>query len=264
MADSPIYAPSSPGYYPELQGASQVIPGIPMPDEFGGTPPGPFTPAGTPPGGPRTPAGTPPGGPRTPLAPPEQEEVEEGSGADVKDISETKLHGPNPFTTLSRKLLKTYFQTVDYPFTRHHIDSFDQFISQDIPAIIRASNPLLVMKNDPEVKEASSYKYKTEIFIGGEEGTEIEIGSPTLSLQRATEVRLLFPNEARLRNLTYASTVYANVFVRVTIATAPGAEPIEPLTKVFTRMPLFKIPILLHSRYCLLHGKPVSFLKEAG
>jgi hypothetical protein len=226
MADSPIYAPSSPGYYPELQGASQVIPGIPMPDEFGGTPPGPFTPSGTPPGGPRTPL-APPGG---------LDQAEEASEADVKDSGEIKLHGPNPFTTLSRKLLKTYFQTVDYPFTRQHIDSFDQFISQDLPAIIRASNPLLVMKNDPEVKEASSYKYKTEIFIGGEEGSEIEIGSPTLSLQRATEVRLLFPNEARLRNLTYASTVYANVLVRVTIATAPGAEPIEPLTKVFTRM----------------------------
>ena len=202
--------------------------------------------------------GTPQYAPVTPpMGPPEKQ----GTTADSGEI---KLHSANPNTVLSRKLLQTYFKTVDYPFTSHHIDSYDQFISQDIPTIIRASNPLLVMKNDPEVKEADTFKYKTEIFIGGESGTEIEIGSPTLSLQRASEIRLLFPNEARLRNLTYASTVYANIFIRITIATPPGAEPIEPLTKTFTRMPLFQIPILLHSRFCLLHGKPASFLREAG
>jgi DNA-directed RNA polymerase II subunit RPB2 len=239
-AASPLYAPASPGYAPASPGYAPASPGYA-------------------PGTPQYAPMTPPGGSAEAEA-----EAGDRDGGEKADSGEIKLHSANPNTILSRKLLKTYFQTMDYPFTRHHIDSYDQFISQDISAIIRASNPLLVMKNDPEVRETTSFKYKTEIYIGGESGTEIEIGSPTLSLQRATEVRLLFPNEARLRGLTYASTVYANVFVRITIQSAAGAEPTEPMTKTFTRMPLFQIPILLHSRYCLLHGKPASFLKEAG
>jgi DNA-directed RNA polymerase II subunit RPB2 len=51
--------------------------------------------------------------------------------------------------------------------------------------------------------------------------------------------------------------------VRVTI-TLPGQEPMEPQIREYRRMPLFLMPMLLHSRFCLLHGKPASFLKEAG
>ena len=183
----------------------------------------------------------------------------------IPAAGEKKLHSANPNTIMSRKLLETYFRTVDYPFTRHHIDSFDQFLSQDLPAIIKSNNPFLILKE--LIPRTNSYMYRVEIFVGGLNGDEIEIGTPTIALQKATEVRVLFPNEARLRGLTYASTVYANVIVRITI-TMPdqvdGAEPIQPIIREYKRMPLFQIPILLHSRFCVLHGKPQSFLKEAG
>ena len=190
----------------------------------------------------------------------------------LKPVSTTKAHSSNPNTILSRKLLETYFQTFDYPFVRHHIDSFDNFIVQDIPAILKANNPFLLMKQ--LIPNTNTYKYRLEIFVGGVSGTEVEIGTPTISLQKTREVRVLFPNEARLRNLTYASTVYANVYVRVTLAgqepKGEGQEAKEDesqenvLTREYKRMPIFQIPILLHSRFCMLHGKPASFLKEAG
>ena len=197
----------------------------------------------------------------------------------LKPVSNTKAHSSNPNTILSRKLLETYFQTFDYPFVRHHIDSFDNFLVQDIPAIIKSNNPFLLLKQ--LIPNTNTYKYRLEIFIGGLSGTEIEIGTPTISLQKTREVRVLFPNEARLRNLTYASTVYANVYVRVTLADESGGsggsggnggsegnggsdENSNVLTREYKRMPIFQIPILLHSRFCMLHGKPASFLKEAG
>jgi DNA-directed RNA polymerase II subunit RPB2 len=180
-----------------------------------------------------------------------------------------KAHAANPNTIMSRKLLDTYFQTFDYPFVRHHIDSYDNFISQDIPAIIKANNPFMLLKQ--LIPGTNQYMYRVEVFIGGLEGNEIEIGTPTISLQKTKEVRVLFPNEARLRNLTYASTVYANVLVRVTYAGAEGggqgegeATENQPMIQEYKRMPLFQIPILLHSRCCILHGKPASFLQEAG
>jgi hypothetical protein len=125
-----------------------------------------------------------------------------------------KLHTANPNTKLSRELLQTYFETFDYPFTRHHIDSYDQFLQEDLISIIRSQNPVIILK-DLIDDRTSLYRYRVEIYIGGESGNEIEIGTPTLFHQLQQEVRVLFPNEARLRNLTYASTVYANITVKI-------------------------------------------------
>ena len=122
---------------------------------------------------------------------------------------------------LAKQLLDTYFKTADYPFTRHHIDSYDQFLSEGIPSIIRARNPILILKDYIESKK--DYKYRVEIYVGGEDGKGIYIGTPTVNLQDSEEVRVLFPNEARLRNLSYSSTILVDVFIRISIL-LPNAE----------------------------------------
>ena len=174
----------------------------------------------------------------------------------------------------SKELLTQYFKTHPYPFTSHHITSYDQFLGDALPSIIRARNPILILKDLITSSPRPIYKYKVEMYIGGIEGTGFSIGTPTIALQDSQEVRVLFPNEARLRNLTYSSTVLADVTVRVTIlkqnkdtgAMETLVETIE-LKKTETsddRIPLFKIPIMLHSKYCILHNKPAEFLRQAG
>jgi len=165
---------------------------------------------------------------------------------------------------LSRKLIDTYFRTNPYPYTRHHIDSYDQFLQQDMVNMIKSKNPILIFKElireDPIL-----YKYRVEIFVGGEDGTAIEIGTPTVSLQNTQEVRVLFPNEARLRNLTYASTIYADIIVKITYTSTEGVvRDLSPAPETFKKFPLFNIPIMLHSRFCILNNKPKEFLREAG
>jgi DNA-directed RNA polymerase II subunit RPB2 len=167
----------------------------------------------------------------------------------------------NDARELSRKLIDRYFRTNAYPYTRHHIDSYGQFVQQDMTSIIRSQNPVLILKELNE--RTGEYKYRVEIFIGGENGNAIEIGTPTISLQDTNEVRILYPNEARLRNLTYCSTVYADITVKITYTSDAGVVselPVEP----FLKWPLFKLPIMLHSRYCILHNKPKEFLREVG
>jgi DNA-directed RNA polymerase II subunit RPB2 len=177
--------------------------------------------------------------------------------------------------TLSEHLLRLYFKTQDYPFTRHHIESYDQFLSQDLPAIVRAQNPILLWHK--VIPDTKFYEYKAEIFIGGLDGSRLYIGSPTVSLQDSQEVRLLFPNEARLRNLTYAALVEADITVRITYSSPNPSgrgiitkeELLDPTVDkerygYLAKFPLFKIPIMLHSRYCILYGKPQALVREAG
>ena len=67
-------------------------------------------------------------------------------------------------TEFARELITSYFKTQPYPFTRHHIDSFDQFMTEDLPNIIQSSNPILILKD--LIPGKSQYKYKVEIFVG--------------------------------------------------------------------------------------------------
>ena len=165
---------------------------------------------------------------------------------------------------LSRKWIDTYFRTAPYPYTRHHIDSYDQFVQEDLVGIIRSQNPVVILK-DLIDKDTNTYKYRVEIYVGGEDGNEIEIGTPTLNHQLQQEVRVLFPNEARLRNLTYASTIYANIIVKIQYITdTREVRDLSPPKETFEKWPLFRLPIMLHSRYCILHNKPKAFLREAG
>lgn len=200
---------------------------------------------------------------------------------------ERKLRGDEA-RDVAESLLRSYFRTQDYPFTRHHIESFDQFLSQDLPAILKAENPWTILQNPlgkstqmggpGEQRAVSVYGLKAEVFVGGLQGDQIYIGTPTVSLKEAEEIRILYPNEARLRNLTYGAMVQADIVIRITITRPePGSASrfqtetivLDPAADPATygylaKFPLFRMPIMLHSRYCVLHGKPQVFLQEVG
>ena len=162
---------------------------------------------------------------------------------------------------IPRRLLDQYFQTTSYPYTRHHLDSYNQFLETDLPAIIQSQNPLIVVKD--LIKGTSNYEYTVEIYVGGLDGKELSIGTPTLQHMGGEEIRLLFPNEARLRNLTYSTGVYADLLVRVKFARGGDGQPLVKET-VLPKFPLFEIPVMLHSKPCLLYNKPNEFLQSVG
>ena len=185
---------------------------------------------------------------------------------------------------LARSLIRTYFNTVLYPYTKHHIDSYDAFLKQDLIGIVSSNNPLLILK-DLIDETTNTYRYRVEVYVGGLNGDAIQIGTPTMHLQRniyvengddqkksepevqfVEDVGVMYPNDARLRNLTYASTIYADIVVKITFTPDRASAPIDisPPENTFKAWPLCLMPIMLHSSYCILHDKPKAFLKQVG
>ena len=162
---------------------------------------------------------------------------------------------------IPRRLLDQYFQTTAYPYTRHHLDSFGQFIESDLPAIIKSYNPLIVVKD--KIGDTNTYEYTVKIYIGGLDGSALSLGTPTLQHMGGEEVRLLFPNEARLRNLTYSAGLYADILIRVEFAKPKDGEPVIKEV-ILPKFPLLELPVMLHSKACLLFNKPEEFLKSVG
>ena len=170
---------------------------------------------------------------------------------------------------LAMQIIHKYFQTHIYPFTFHHIESYNQFLKEDLPNLIQSFNPITLL-NEPITLagKVKRYKYKVEVYVGGLDGKGIYIGTPTVSLQNSEEVRVLLPNEARLRNLTYAANINVDIAVKLTMLIPNPEKPTElvPTVKLIelkenARLPLFRMPILLHSKYCILHNKHAEFLR---
>ena len=137
----------------------------------------------------------------------------------------------------------------------HQIDSFDDFVRNKIPLIIQSTPPITVWhEQDPEIK-----KYKYEFKLSFE---KISYMKPRI--QEATgRIKPMLPMEARVRNFTYASQMYADVRFTARTYKGPKLDTYDEESRVFEGISLGKLPVMLGSSLCLLKDYPLS-LEEYG
>ena len=189
---------------------------------------------------------------------------------------------PN-ISDLAATLIKLYFTDLTTTnsttsLSRYAIDSYNYFVSKELPELLFNQNPITILKEPLGAKDSGIYAYKTEIFIGGEvdkaENLGIEFASPIITLDDAKTIRRMFPMEARLRNLTYAVSVLVDIKVKVTMNTlVPGTgtgsippqyAPTEIMNIDRKRYQLFNLPIMLRSMLCATNTPEHTRLKSLG
>jgi len=195
---------------------------------------------------------------REPEPEPEPEPVSEAKPEPVKEqmnananananampkINETINH-----EELAWKIIDKFFAQDPNILVKHHLESYNDFFNNKIHNIFREKNPILIMKEQDE--ETKEYNYKAELYIGGSSGKLIYFGKPII-YDDARE-HYMFPNEARLRNMTYALTLHVDVEVVYYIMNEDGAyvETRSLLEKIY----LGKFPIMLNSDLCILNS----------
>lgn len=126
---------------------------------------------------------------------------------------------------------------------KHHITSFDAFI-ENIPSIIHQQNPLIIFKK----LEGDEFKHECNLYVGGKTGKDLLMGKPFF--YERTHKKVMYPNDARLRNMTYAFSLSA----KLTFVIKIGGAIVEEYTTdhVF----LGNFPIMLQSSMCVLKGMP--------
>ena len=149
-------------------------------------------------------------------------------------------------------ILDMYFKSHKYPFTNHQLDSYREFIKSYIPRTIQSYNPITMIKYD----DLQNICMKVEIFVGGKDGTKIFVDRP-INFENG-EAILITPNDARLKNLTYETHLYADVIVEIT-------DVDDKITKKeFNKVAIGSIPIMLHSDICILHNQGSKVLRRLG
>jgi DNA-directed RNA polymerase II subunit RPB2 len=153
-------------------------------------------------------------------------------------------------------IIDKYFNSSDNLLVKHHIDSYNDFFNNKINNIFREKNPIYILKNqDTTTKE---YNYKAEIYLAGKTGNRIYYGKPIIFDNQREHY--MFPNEARLRNMSYSITIHIDVEIEYKIKKEDGSylETNSILEKIY----LGKFPIMINSDLCILNGldKEVKFM----
>jgi len=182
-----------------------------------------------------------------------------------------------------RHILDLYFQQAEgRQIISHQIESFNHFMDIDIPEIIQMVNPLIV-RGSPEtplsgprsalasatglstsaanalmgrtvevpIVSGNQAKYEYEVAITFK---NVALRKPTI-FENNGAILPMMPNDARMRNLTYASPLFVDVHVKTTFIdnTKGGERSVKE--RLFPNVHMGKIPVMVGSKYCLLHDQ---------
>ena len=106
-------------------------------------------------------------------------------------------------------IIGKYFDGNPQALVNHHIESYNDFFDKGIFQSFREINPISIVSKLSE--DTGEYKRKCNIYMGGRDGSRVYFGKPTIHDSKYNHY--MFPNEARLRNMTYAMTVHYDMEV---------------------------------------------------
>jgi DNA-directed RNA polymerase II subunit RPB2 len=108
---------------------------------------------------------------------------------------------------------------------QHHIQSCDQFYKYGIQQFFREKNPMSLHSNFDE--KLNLYKTQCHFYFGGRNGDKIYFGKPII--YDANNVHAMYPNEARLRDMTYGMTIHYDIEIEyMDYVDEQPNNPIEP------------------------------------
>jgi len=123
--------------------------------------------------------------------------------------------------TLWRIINKNFEENPQY-LVAHHIESYNDFFHKDIFEVFKNRNPIQIVSAFDE--KIGDYKHKCNLYIGGKNGRRIYFGKPMIH-DADRGAHYMYPNEARLRNMTYGMTIHYDVEVEFIDILSPGEAP---------------------------------------
>jgi DNA-directed RNA polymerase beta subunit len=171
----------------------------------------------------------------------------------------------------------------------HQIESFNDFLEIQVPYIIQGANPIVV-RGSPETPLAGPRSalasatglsttaanaligHDGDYFLGSKANFEYEvrmefenicIRKPTI-FENNGSIQPMMPNDARLRNLTYAAPLYVDVKVSTSFIDNKNNGIVQTKERVFPNVHLGKIPVMVGSKYCLLQDQLYIHPKDLG
>ena len=162
-------------------------------------------------------------------------------------MQSAKSKPQNYDTSMSWNIIEKYFEGHHLArLVRHQVESYNHFVNNQIQSTIKMFNPVHIKSE--HFKDVATGKYKLEIVATF---NNYQIYSPQIHENNGA-TKLMFPQEARLRNFTYASSQTIDIGLQIIKRSGENLENVETLYKNLPRIHIGKLPIMLKSSICVL------------
>lgn len=186
------------------------------------------------------------------------EQKKEERGEETRDQGDHGDHdervSANDFRTTTWKLMNMYFrENGAYTIVKHQIDSYNDFVLRKLDHIIEGFNPIEI--HHIFIPDLRVFQYILSVRI------ENPVLARPMMNEKDGRTKVMMPNDARLRNLTYAAALTVDVNVQSRTFDADSGEYVCE-SKKLTGVSLGKIPIMVRSRYCMLSQPCASVARD--
>lgn len=131
---------------------------------------------------------------------------------------------------IGKRIIEDYYKI--NPPSNLQLDSYNTFVNETLPSIIQDSSISLDIDKNEELLIIFKNIYVDKAYIHDEHRNK----------------KYLMPNEARIRDLNYETSVHADLECVTTVLSEPTTK-----TQFFSRVNLFSLPVMVHSTLCHLH-----------
>jgi DNA-directed RNA polymerase II subunit RPB2 len=156
---------------------------------------------------------------------------------------ETEPYIETPWTIIESYFSGQHLQRL----VRHQLESYNNFVGHQITKTIEMFNPVHIASEhdyDPINK-----KFSLEIYVTFE---NFNIYRPQIHENNGA-IKLMFPQEARLRNFTYASAMTVDINIKYIVRSGKELENTQTFYKTLSQIHIGKLPIMLKSNICVLN-----------
>ena len=129
---------------------------------------------------------------------------------------------------------------------RHQLESYNDMVYNQLERTIEMFNPVHIASEQDYDRVAK--KHRLEMIV---EFKHFNLHRPQIHENNGA-TKLMFPQEARLRNFTYASSMMIDVKIEIIVRSGNDLENVQHHHKILPKIPIGKLPIMLKSGICVL------------
>ena len=153
----------------------------------------------------------------------------------------------DPYIETPWTVIESYFTGQHLErLVRHQTESYNHFVGHQITKTVEMFNPVHIASEQDF--DAASGKFSLELFVTFE---NFSIYRPQIHENNGA-IKLMFPQEARLRNFTYASAMTVDINIKYVVRSGKDLDNTQTFYKVLPQVHIGKLPIMLKSSICVL------------
>ena len=128
--------------------------------------------------------------------------------------------------------------------TRHQLESYNQFVNYQMQRTIDMFNPITIHSDNDYNEDTNEYGLTVKINL-----INLKFYPPQI-YENNGATKIMMPQDARLRNFTYAASTTVDLQIQYVVRDANNEEKV--IEKLIPKIKICNLPVMLKSSICIL------------